>query len=74
MTHGTIWALHEQASCDVQNPWPGLLQYPEADREFFHGWEAVRGSNPEPSQEGGRGSADGKCELVRRPGFFERIQ
>jgi formylglycine-generating enzyme required for sulfatase activity len=26
-------------SCDPQNPWPGLLQYQEADRDFFRGRE-----------------------------------
>jgi hypothetical protein len=30
---------HPPCSCDVGNPWPGLLQYQEADREFFHGRE-----------------------------------
>jgi hypothetical protein len=40
MTHYTIWALRQQGSCDVQNPWPALLQYQEADGEFFHGREA----------------------------------
>ena len=24
-------------SCDLQNPWPGLLQYQEADKDFFRG-------------------------------------
>ena len=27
-------------SCDPENPWPGLLQYQEADRRFFRGREA----------------------------------
>jgi len=30
-------ATHAAGACDAQNPWPGLLQYQEADREFFHG-------------------------------------
>ena len=33
-------AAHPTGSCDPQNPWPGLLQYEEADREFFQGRQA----------------------------------
>ena len=29
--------MQPAGSCDPQNPWPGLLQYEEADREFFRG-------------------------------------